>query len=218
MRWIVVLVVVVILLIILLWVKSGGEGGQTTSILQPPLIIGSHEKDGTIQVKWKPVIEADRYTMYFSNVSGFEKEKARTIHDIQGESISISKVPPGTYYFRFASQKGKVESKWSEEKRLEVSSSEPPSPPVDFQKQYNEDGSVKLSWTSDSTADGYHLYVKAEGTPVGDETDTLVIKIDDPFQTEHVLTDLSPNSVWQVSVASFTKHGGRGKISPALHI
>ena len=156
--------------------------------------------------------------MYFSNISNFEKTKARTIHDIQGDQFAISKVPPGTYYYRIASLKGKVESKWSEEKKLEVSSSQPPSFPVNFEKQHLEDGSIKLTWSSNSAADGYYLYVKAEGTPVGDETDTFTIKIDDPYQTEHILTDLSANSVYQVSLASFTKHGGRSNISPALHI
>ena len=127
--------------------------------------------------------------------------------------FSINKVPPGSYHYRIVSVKGGKESVWSEEANIVVGTCQPYDPPADLKKEILENGDIRVTWSSDSTADGYVLYITNDGG-----LEKQRIQLGDPLVSEHILSDLDPNVLWYASVASFGTHCGEGILSPPLKL
>jgi len=195
-------------------------------------------------MEWENVKDADSYTMYYSNVPNFTKQNARAIEGIKGNitlapscsgsqadglipvssekktnedpnvvKFSINKVPPGSYHYRIVSVKGDKESAWSGEESVVVGTCQPYAAPTDLKKEIQENGDIKVTWSPDSTADGYALYVTSE-----DGSKERIIPLNNPLVSEHVLSDLDPNSNWFVRVSSFGTHCGEGNRSLPLQL
>jgi hypothetical protein len=82
-----------------------------------------------------------------------------------------------------------------------------------LKKEIQENGDIKISWSPDSTADGYVLHLTSE-----DGFEHRKIEFDDPLVSEHVLSDLDHSSVWFVDVASFGTHCGEGSRSLPIQL
>lgn len=217
---VIVVVVLLILVVILVVWRSSSKREATSSLLPPPQGVRAESNNGTIKILWEGVKEADSYTMYYSNHPNFTKQEARLIEGIRLDGsdeglmqFSISKVPPGSYYYRVASVKGDKESVWTDEMNVAVQTCQPPAPPTELRQEESDSNSVLLKWNRVPTADGYVLYVTSEKSPKD-----FSIAIEDPLRTEHSLSDLDPQFEWKVTIASRGAHCGEGEPSSPLQL
>ena len=245
--YVITLIIIVVIILILLWLATRTPRDRT-SMLTSPKVIKANSFNGTINLEWENVKDADSYNMYYSNIPNFTKQNARTIEGIKGNDtfvpkcssshpdglerddskgplhsssrenpnvvkFAINKVPPGSYHYRIVSVKGGKESVWSEESSILVGTCQLSAPPSDLKKEIQENGDIKISWSPDSTADGYVLHLTSE-----DGFEHRKIELDDPLVSEHVLSDLDHSSVWFVDVASFGTHCGEGSRSLPIQL
>jgi len=166
-------------------------------MLTSPKVIKANSFNGTINLEWENVKDADSYNMYYSNIPNFTKQNARTMRELREMTLlyrnalphiqtdwnemirkvhfilphvknpnvvkfAINKVPPGSYHYRIVSVKGGKESVWSEESSILVGTCQLSAPPSDLKKEIQENGDIKISWSPDSTADGYVLHLTSE--------------------------------------------------------
>lgn len=223
---IVILFILIILVIVWRMRKERKENPESSNIveavannIQIPSDIVTESENGTIFAKWTDVKGVDSYVMYYSNKPGFTIEEARTIENISEGSFKITKVPPGTYYYRVASVKGGVKSKWSDEYSITVGkcTSYPAPKNVVVSKNPENPTEVLVSWTPDTTGDGYILYVNAETPPKGHEGNTLAIRIENPEVAEHALQG-SGSGKWYAAVATMSSYCGLGELSEPVQL
>jgi hypothetical protein len=220
-----IVVIFIILLFVIIWRMNRSKPSVSNIVeakensIQPPSNIVVESENGTIFAKWDSVKGAEKYIMYYSNKSGFKIEEGRSIENITEGLFRITKVPPGTYYYRVASIKGDLKSPISEEYSITVGKCKPPSAPREVVASANpsDPSEVTISWTPDTTGDGYVLYVNADVPPTGHEGNTLEIKIDDPSITEHSLQGVSSGK-WYVSVANMSTYCGLGELSAPVEL
>lgn len=249
--YLIILVVTILIILILLWLATRTPRDRT-SMLTSPKVIKANSFNGTINLEWENVKDADSYNMYYSNVPNFTRQNARTIEGIKGNDtfvpkcssshpdglerveskseassslhssshenpnvvkFAINKVPPGSYHYRIVSVKGGKESVWSEEASILVGACQLSAPPSDLKREIQENGDIKITWSPDSTADGYILHLTSE-----DGFEHRKIELDDPLSGEHILSDFDSKTVWFVDVASFGTHCGEGSRSLPIQL
>jgi hypothetical protein len=188
--------------------------------LTPPTNIVARADNGLIYVKWQDAPNATSYMMYYSNEPNFTKENARTIGGIDSGDFSINKVPEGRYYYRVASVKGRKESEWSPEGTIEVGSCTPNEPPKNIGSEIMEskDGKfdVFISWSADTTLDGYLVHLSHTTEPVGNESDFLIKLVEDSSATGHIFQGLDASLKWYAIVASNNYHCGSNSFSSPI--
>jgi hypothetical protein len=219
-----IVVIFLLVIVVIVWrmrkVKpSVSNVSESLKKLSFPTGIVAETENGSIYVKWTEVKDAESYVMHYSNTSGFSVDDARIIEGIPEGGFKITKVPPGTYYYRMSSVNAKGKSEWSEENSITVGTCKPPLPPQNVTAAVNQSdpSEVLISWTPDTTGDGYILYVNANSPPTGHEGNTLVVKIDNPSAYEHSLQGASQGK-WYAALAVISTYCGISDISSPIEL
>ena len=174
----------------------------------------------SIHAAWPDVTNAEEYTVYYSNQSDFTKETARTISGIDKGEFSINKVPVGKYYFRVTSKNRTNESAWSDLLSVEITACTPLDPPRNVQSKITEATEKSftslISWQPEMTSDGYVIRLQHGEPPKGDESDYMIIPVQNVDASSHVLEGLDAKIQWFVTISCNGGHCGEGKRSDPI--
>jgi hypothetical protein len=190
--------------------------------LLPPQDIQVKNDNGTVTVNWREPQGAKSYILYYSDKPNPTAATARTIGSITGNEFVISKVPAGRYYCYMTSISGARESEPSPTVQFDVEVCTLPEPPEDFTSRVlsvmPSAAKVLLSWKAETTLDGYVIRLSYEHPPVGDDSDHLITRIDDPETANHIMDGLDRNVQWYATISSLASHCGEGRMSAPLKL
>lgn len=230
--FVLILIIVLIFIVVARWNSSSDDkvklekkkkrGNKIILKLLPPQEIQASNDNGTVTITWREPNGAKSYILYYSDSPNLTPETARSIGSITGSEFVISKVPAGKYYCFMTSLSGARESEPSPLVEFDVVICTPPGPPNNLKHRIMSigasGGKVLISWTPESTLDGYVIRVNHDEAPFGDARDHLVTHIDDPMTANHILENLDMNFKWYVSISSVAAHCGEGDMSEAIKL
>lgn len=133
--------------------------------------IPSPDTDGTFQLTWSAVENADNYTLYRSNKTITELNI--TVVKLVEDNILFfdqTNLPQGVYYYALRSNNETGYSEFSNSLRIEVDYPDPDTPTLSASTSTSINGSVYFTWNAVTGADNYTIYRHSSYITVINET------------------------------------------------
>ena len=175
---------------------------EAQPVLTAPANVRIKKHEMYTDVLWDAVDEALHYELRYMQLDDTTaKDVYLTYGPIQETVLTLSNVKPGKYKIAVAAftdqEKYKEAYSVSEWHETVVEQAE-----VDLEISHEvvSDKSMRVSWIPKEGANRYKMYINYDLPAAGDVSDFMIIEIDDPSTTSHVLYDMSPKYTWYVKV------------------